>query len=139
MHRLRIKWVLKDRIPIPCDDLFEWARWLESARDERIVAATDIDDTITVSTVFLGLDHQHSSDPDAPPILFETMVFGDETTIKWPDGHLSTVRESLEYDFFGRYSTYAEAQKGHEETCARVRAAFEAAASVMHASKGAVP
>jgi len=120
--RMKIKWILKDRIPMPCDDLIEWGLWFEKP-ENRIVARTDIDDEITVSTMFLGLDHQYSNDPEAPPILFETLVLGQELTLKWPDGRIGSYRESHDSC---RYSTYAEAQKGHEEMCARIRARFEA-------------
>lgn len=51
-----------------------------------------------VSTVFLVVDHCHSADPEAPPVLFETGVFR-------PDGDMDVV---------ARYSTEAEAAEGHE-------------------------
>lgn len=122
-HRFQIKWILKNKIPIPCDNLLEWGRWMEMG--ERHVAKTDIDETVTMSTVFLGLDHQFSNDPEAPPILFETMVFGEEKALPYRNA-LLVIRETL--DGFGRYSTYAEAQKGHEEICDLVRERFAKAA-----------
>ena len=73
----------------------EWARWLETA--ERHIG----DDTINgkrVSTVFLGIDHNFSF--SGPPLLFETMVFGD-------DGRGD--EEEIE-----RYATYEEAEEGHK-------------------------
>lgn len=53
-----------------------------------------------VSTVFLGLDHQYG---DGPPLLFETMVFGGP----------------LDHEM-NRYSTWNEAEKGHQEMVERV-------------------
>lgn len=57
---------------------------------------------VIVSTVFLGLDHRRGA--DGPPILFETMVFG---------GALNGEQE--------RYSTWEEAQTGHDAMVARVK------------------
>ena len=50
--------------------LEEWAEWFESA--ERHVAQDEVDG-VSISTVFLGLDHQFGG---GPPLLFETMIFG---------------------------------------------------------------
>jgi len=84
---------LIDKDIIPCEDLLEWATWLESA--DRIIAM-DIENGIRISTVFLGLDHSLTGDI---PLLFETMVFGGKY-----DGECK------------RYATYAEAEIGHRET-----------------------
>lgn len=65
------------------------------AGENRIVAKTDVG-PLHVSTVFLAIDHNWSPDPDAPPILFETMIFGDN-----------------EDEYQERYSTWDEAEKGH--------------------------
>lgn len=64
------RYILKDRIPVACDDLLTWARWFEGA--ERVVHQENVGE-LFVSTVFLGLDHQFVG---GPPLLFETMVFG---------------------------------------------------------------
>ena len=74
------KYILVDKKPVPCDDLHEWAKWLE--KNDRTVAKTTgtIKNNgvnmgeITISTVFLGLDHNF--DEDGEPVLFETFVFG---------------------------------------------------------------
>lgn len=50
----------------------QWAAWMQSAN--RSVARTQISEEVFVSTVFLGLDHNHFG--SGPPILWETMVFG---------------------------------------------------------------
>lgn len=93
------KFILNDKSEaVPCDDLMEWARWLETA--DRHVAQEVIGD-VRVSTVFLGFDHNIFGDR---PLLFETIIFGGEH-----DGH----RE--------RCSTWAEAEKMHAEALDLVR------------------
>ncbi len=59
------------KTPIECDDLKEWGRWMNG--DERIVRRTEVGE-VTVSTVFLGLDHNFTD--WGPPQLWETMIFG---------------------------------------------------------------
>jgi len=81
--------------PVPCDDLITWALWLH-ATDKKKVARTILPNGITVSTVFLGLDHRYPLDPDPRPVLFESMIFGG------PD-------DGAQY----RYHTFAEAIEGH--------------------------
>jgi hypothetical protein len=73
--------------------MMTWARWFEST--DRHVRQT-IQGDVTVSTVFLGLDHSFSG--HGPPVLFETMAFGVE---------------GLEHDQ-ERYCTWDEAEAGHE-------------------------
>ncbi len=68
------------------------------------VAKTDLPGDVHVSTVFLGLDHNHTG--KGPPLLFETMVFG---------GPL--------HDEQWRYCTWEEAEAGHK---AAVKLATEA-------------
>jgi len=93
------KYILKDKTPVPCPDLMEWAEWFE--KGNRRVAQTTIG-KLRVSTVFLGLDH--SFDPKGPPLLFETMVFGDDD-----DGEICE-----------RCSTWEQAKKQHEKICALI-------------------
>jgi hypothetical protein len=57
---------------------------------------------VTVSTVFLGLDHSFGG---GPPVLFETMVFG------MPDGS----------EYQDRYHTWQEAEAGHREVVRKLR------------------
>jgi hypothetical protein len=96
------QYILDGHTPVRCDDLYAWGRWLETARESRIVARTTVREGVDVSTVFLGLDHRFD---DGPPLLFETMVFrngnGDEEE---------------------RYSTWDEAVTGHKAMVARVQA-----------------
>lgn len=65
------RYKLDGRVPVPADDLLEWAKWYETA--DRTVSKTERPG-YTVSTVFLGLDHRYLG--DGPPLLFETMIFG---------------------------------------------------------------
>jgi hypothetical protein len=67
-------WILDERgeKPIPCD-LMTWAKWFGKSKN-RIVKQEWIDDS-KVSTIFLGIDHNFDFEEDAPPVLWETMVF----------------------------------------------------------------
>lgn len=89
--------------PEPIHNIMHWALWFETA--DRVVAGTEVNKDITVSTVFLGLDHQWS---DGPPLLYETLVFGGEM-----DGEME------------RYSTKDEAITGHDAMVQRVRQCTE--------------
>ena len=91
----------EQRQAIPVADVREWRRRFD--RHTRRVARTEIGDAY-ISTVFLGLNHAYGD--DEPPMLFETMVFGDEL-----DG---------EQD---RCATWAEAEEMHERMVARVTVA----------------
>lgn len=77
--------------------MHSWAMQYENLEDTRRVGL-DSHDGYTVSTVFLGIDHNWSD--KGPPILFETMSFPDE------------VQE--------RYSTWKDALAGHYRHCERV-------------------
>lgn len=77
---------------LPEPDVIAWGKWFDTA--DRIVSRMVRDD-VTISTVFLGVDHNFY--PSGPPVLFETMVFGgvdDQRT--W------------------RYHTWEEAEAGHK-------------------------
>ncbi len=69
-----------------------------------IVGRTQVGELL-VSTVFLGLDHNHARviHPELPTMCFETMVFGDS-------------KSSVE----DRYSTWEEAEAGHHEIVRRL-------------------
>lgn len=86
--------------PVPEPDTMKWGTWFETAN--RVVAKTKTKDA-EVSTVFLGVDHSFGV---GPPILWETMVFG---------GPLDQDQD--------RYTSLADARKGHEDMVARVRKA----------------
>lgn len=95
------KYILRDKKPILEPDIIKWAMWIENA--DRHVSKTTIQSEdgkeYRVSTVFLGLDHRFFSN-DGMPILFETMIF---------------VKDGNSLDYQERYSTWDEAEKGHEE------------------------
>lgn len=52
------QYTLNGHEPVPADDLLAWATWFEGSVGERRVAETTVGDA-RVSTVFLGLDHDH--------------------------------------------------------------------------------
>lgn len=104
--------VLDGHEPRRVDTVEEWGRWYEKA--DRRVDFTDLG-YCTVSTVFLGVDHNHFG--EGPPILFETMVFGP------PEGSSTTFPE--EWDGrMNRYATWDEAAAGHTEMVAELRSQF---------------
>lgn len=78
-----------DPVPVTCAET--WGLWMSS---HDIHVADDVIDEIRISTVFLGLDHNHREHTN--PILFETMIF----TAGSPG-----VME--------RYRTWDDAQAGH--------------------------
>ena len=82
-------WILKNKRVVKTD-LLTWARWLESARKERIVAKTKVGRK-NVSTVFIGIDHNFFG---KKLHIFETMIFPKA-------------------DVYERYATWGEAEKGH--------------------------
>lgn len=86
------KYILDGKTPIKCNDILEWARWFEQ-KEVRIVKKEYIGQVL-VSTVFLGIDHAFGG---VEPILFETMIFG-----------------GLHDEYCARYSTWDEAERGHD-------------------------
>ena len=86
------KYILVGHTIVPCPWLLRWARWFETA--DRHVAES-IQGDVRVSTVFLGLDHNHSR--HGPPVLFETMVFVNGSSVDCE-----------------RYCTWDEAEAGHK-------------------------
>lgn len=67
-------YILKNNVPIPCDDILVWGRWFEENKKGRHVGDTTVGD-VRISTVFLGIDHSFGR---GRPVLFETMIFGGE-------------------------------------------------------------
>lgn len=87
-------------------------RWVDLMDDREGYrrVAQDVVGPYWVSTVWLGLDHNHC--PGGPPLIFETMVFAGEDD-----------NERFAHDFdMRRYATEAEAIAGHQETVMAVRA-----------------
>lgn len=88
------KYILDGKTPKPCT-LMEWARWFETA--DRHVARDVVGDR-SVSTVFLGIDHNFGA---GEPLLFETMVFDPDWNDLWSD----------------RCSTWEQAEEMHNRGC----------------------
>ena len=88
------KFILKGKQSVPCEDLMKWCKWFESA--DRHVAKSG-NDSVQISTVFLGINHQFCG---GVPVLFETMIFGGE-----------------HHDYQERYETWEQAEKGHKRAC----------------------
>ena len=63
-------YILVEGEPVFVSDPLEWAEHLNK---NRVIEKTIVTN-VKVSTVFLGIDHNHST--GGPPILFETMIFG---------------------------------------------------------------
>lgn len=66
--------------PQPEPNLMKWAQWMETI-ENKIVQQDRFDQgdqSILVSTVFLGLDHSFKeiTGKDVLPVLWETMIFG---------------------------------------------------------------
>lgn len=76
-----------------------WGIWMEThsrvVKQETFFDGTDL---VSVSTVFLGLDHNFTD--SGTPLLFETMAFGGQ--------HDQEMR---------RYHTWEEAETGHRLFC----------------------
>jgi hypothetical protein len=82
----------KEGDPVAEPDILKWAMWFQTA--DRIVGHAALRGDVTVSTVFLGVDHNFHG---GEPLLFETMIFG---------GPLDETQE--------RYATHAAALAGHD-------------------------
>jgi len=89
----------------PITDILKWAKLFNDRKleDDRWwrVDKTQVGD-VEVSTVWLGLDHNYYD--DGPPLIFESMVFGGEYD-----------------DYMDRYSTWEQAQAGHDRIVAALR------------------
>lgn len=84
------RYILNGHVPVEEPNFMKWAAWFETAN--RHVARTELGD-VSVSTVFLGLDHGMFG---GRPLLFETMIFGGEQD-QWME----------------RCSTWEEAERVH--------------------------
>jgi len=105
------KYILRGRDPIPCDDLLEWATWLETAPPEtRQVAHEIIVGEWEISTIFLGLDMRVVTRPQEPH-LFETMVFR------------LRLGERVDVKTGARCSTWEQAEAQHARIAAEFRRA----------------
>lgn len=66
-------YILDGHTPVQCDDTEVWGKWMH-AGDRRVDQDFRAVPPVRISTVFLGLDHNHFG--AGPPVLFETMIFG---------------------------------------------------------------
>jgi hypothetical protein len=97
---------------VPTNDALAWGFWFERTQQDgsRVVKQDYVEADIAgigVSTVFLGLDHNHTY--KGPPVLWESLVFG--TTL---DGEMR------------RYTSKAAAIAGHEDLLRQVSEAWRA-------------
>ena len=58
--------------PVRCQDVETWAEWYEEFSHRRVAKTYFNDGRISVSTIFLGIDHGLDG---RFPILWETMIF----------------------------------------------------------------
>lgn len=97
-------YILQAGIAIPTNDMAAWSMFMAS--DDRVLKTTDVftpgAETVRVSTVFLGLDHNYFG--RGAPVLWETMVFGGP--------HDMDQR---------RYTSAESALEGHQQTVSELR------------------
>jgi hypothetical protein len=87
-------------VPQPVDNINQY---LEDTGSRR-VAFTNITSTISVSTVFLGINHNFD---DGTPILYESLV---------QDTH-----EPMDNEIMVRYETRQQAIDGHDKLCEKMK------------------
>lgn len=111
-------YILKGKVPVAVDDPVRWGLWM--AKTDRIVKRETIRD-LRISTVFLGLDHQYGR---GPPLLFESLVFWEyEKPVTQQILGIKLESEALE-GTMRRYSTWEEAEVGHEDLVREARLVF---------------
>lgn len=99
-------YLLDGHKPIPIYDLLTWARSYEHMN--RRVKRTHVRG-YDISTIFLGLDHNHWG---GPPILFETLVFGKGELCTMPgSGRQLWTHETVDGE---RCETWEQAVKMHK-------------------------
>lgn len=89
-------YLLKGKTPRLVKDSKEWAKWYKK-HSQQIDAC--VVGNYSITTVFIGIDHNFFG--KGPPLLFETMVF--------------ECKRAAINNFTRRYSTWDEAQAGHDE------------------------
>lgn len=94
----------EDKSVSPCN-LYQWAK---QQHLEIPHIGCDIVNDKVVSTIWLGINHNWD-DSDSNPLIFETVVFDKDAN-------------SFHQE---RYSTYAEALKGHQDAIQWVKDKFE--------------
>lgn len=98
-------YILEGHEIVACPDREKWSYWMFGAdeKETRRVALDEVDG-FEVSTVFIGIDNGFGYTDR--PILFETMVF-------------NAAGKSVSQR---RYCTWDEAEAGHREVCAELKA-----------------
>lgn len=81
--------------------------WAVMSAEERQVAKNYIG-PYCISTVFLQIDHSFTD--GGKPVVFETMIFGEEEDQPWSESYCE------------RYSTWDEAVEGHKKAVEEVQA-----------------
>jgi len=87
-------YILEGKKPKQVESLIEWSEWY--SKSNHLVKRTELPDGVIISTIFLGQDTRISK--AFPPILFETMIQG-----------------GLHDMYVEKYSTWEDAEKGHEK------------------------
>ncbi len=96
-----LSYILDGAVPVAEPDPEAWRAWMRAAQQDgrRILAKTQINPRIEVSTVFTGMDRGPAGSPGfEQPVLFETATF--------EDGEVVDTRD---------YVTWDEALAGHAE------------------------
>lgn len=93
--------------PVPAVSALAWAEWWENNREACVVAQEKVGGYF-VSTVFLGINHDHLG--QGVPILFETasQAASDDGTL----------------EILARYSTWEQAEEGHKKAVRSVKLAL---------------
>ena len=107
-----VGYLLDGHTPIPIYDLHTWARSFEHMN--RHVRRTKVRG-YDVSTIFLGLDHNHWG---GEPILFETLVFGAGSERTMPGGRVAWIHETVDGE---RCCTWDQAVAMHKRWLKRFR------------------
>ncbi len=97
------QYILDGDLALPCEDMDAAKAWQGSNQASKFIANDHIDG-LWISTIFLVMNHEF--DEARPPLIFETMVF--------PEGVWTEL-------YCDRYSTYHQAQRGHQAVLERVR------------------
>jgi len=99
-------YTLIGQTPTPCQDVLEWAEWLEHS--DRQVSLTVVG-RYRISTVFLALNHRLG---DGEPLLFETIVFdkNEQHEVGFDPGCIE------------RCATWIQAERQHERAVRQVEA-----------------
>jgi hypothetical protein len=100
-----------DRTGVPMSRMQWMQTWPDQLRVLRtlVIDTIDPDHQVTVSTVWLGIDHNHGDDIE--PVIFETMTFSSHPDDRYDD-----------HELCDRYPSETTARVGHRMMVARVAA-----------------